>query len=207
MKLAKIAILGAALTAAPFAAQAQDVGTTIYGNDDATVGTVSASADGIVTVDTGTYKAPLPAAQLAEREGKWTVNATKAQINSMMAAQKAEAEKKLAAALVTGAAVMTADSQPAGSILAIDDSADQVIVENEMGIVSLKREHFALSPEGGLTALFSAQEMSEFTTEVPEGAEIRTASGVLVRGADGSEPGSDMTVDGSDAMPEASASR
>jgi hypothetical protein len=194
MKLANTALLAAALALVPAGASAQDAGATVYGNDDAPIGTVESNADGIVTVDTGTHKAPLPADLLAEREGKWTVNATKAQIDSMMAAQMAEAEQKLNAALVKGAAVMTADNMSAGTILAIDETADQIIIERDNGIVSLMRKHFAVSPEGNLMALFSMEQIVANTTEVPEGAEIRTASGVVVRNADGTYPEPEMTA-------------
>ena len=75
------------IVAFSFAAQAQDVGATVYGNDDAPIGTVTANDGTTVTVNTGKHAAPLPANLLAEREGKWTVNATKGQIDGMMAQQ------------------------------------------------------------------------------------------------------------------------
>ncbi|MGB3471442.1 MAG: hypothetical protein WBA51_11525 [Erythrobacter sp.] len=197
MKFAKLALLASTLAAAPFAAHAQDAGTTIYGNDDQPIGTVETNDGTTVTVDTGTYKAPLPANLIGQREIGYSVNATKDQINGMMAAQKAEAEQKLAAALVDGASVMSADNQAAGTIIAIDDAADQIIVEREDGIFSLKREQFALNPEGALMALYTLEQIASFTTEVPEGAEIRTASGTLIRSADGtsqaSAPGAGST--------------
>ena len=74
MNFAKLAILATApalaLAVTPIAANAQDVGTTVYGNDDAPIGTVEANAEGVVTVNTGKHMAPLPANLLAEREGK-----------------------------------------------------------------------------------------------------------------------------------------
>lgn len=176
MKFAKLAFLATAIAATPIAAAAQDVGATVFGNDDAPVGTVEANANGIVTVNTGAHKAPLPANLLAEREGKWTVNATKAQIDGMMAAEKAKAEAKLNAALVEGAAVISADSQPAGVIHTIDPAVDQIVVMRDGGIIALKREHFAVDPNGNLMALFSLEQIAANTTEVPEGAEIVTAS-------------------------------
>ena len=183
MKFAKLALLATTLAAAPYAASAQDAGTTIYGNDDQPIGTVASNDGTTVVVDTGSYKAPLPANLIGQREIGYSVNATKAQIDGMMAAQVAEAEKKLNAAIVVDAAVVSADSQPAGTIIAIDDSADQIIVENESGIISLTREAFALGTSGELTALYTGEQLASFTTEVPEGAEIRTASGQLVRAA------------------------
>ncbi|MEE4199379.1 hypothetical protein [Erythrobacter sp.] len=176
MKFVKAAILATApafVLAAPFAAAAQDAGTTVYGNDDMAIGTVEANADGVVTVDTGKHKAPLPANLLAEREGKWTVNATKAQIDQMMDQQVADANAKRDAALTEGAAVMSADGMPAGVIYTID-SEDTVIVKNDGGIVTLTREAFAVGDNGQLMALYSMEQLNANTVEVPEGAEILT---------------------------------
>ena len=200
MKLSKLAALATTTTLAfgaalPSAALAQDAGATVYSQiDDSTVGTIESNDGATAILDTGAYKAPLPVATYAMRDGKWTINATTPQIDGMMAAAEAEAAKKLAAALVEGAAVVSADNRPAGTILAIDTAMDQVIVENEMGIVSLKQEHFAVNQAGALTALFTGEQIAGFTTEVPEGAEIRTASGTLIRAADGSDADGEMSA-------------
>lgn len=181
MKLAKRALLATTLVAVPFAANAQDAGTTIYSQvDDSTVGTIESNDGTTAILDTGAYKAPLPVGTYAMREGKWTVNATKAQIDGMMAAAEAEAQKKLAAAMAIGATVNSADAQYAGTVLAIDAAADQVLLKHGEGLVSLKPEHFALDGAGNLTALYTLEQLDTFTTVVPEGAEVRTASGELV---------------------------
>jgi hypothetical protein len=173
MKFAKLAILATAMAATPIAANAQDVGTTVYGNDDAPIGNVESNADGVVTVNTGKHMAPLPANLLAEREGKWTVNATQAQINGMMDQQVAQANAARDAALVEGAAVMSADGAPAGMIYTID-SEDVVIIKNQAGIVTLTREAFAADANGTLIALYAAEQLAANTVEVPAGAEILT---------------------------------
>ncbi|MEM9501544.1 MAG: hypothetical protein AAF941_06825 [Pseudomonadota bacterium] len=183
MRFAKLAFLATAMAVTPIAANAQDVGATVYGNDDAPIGTVESNAEGIVTVDTGTHKAPLPANLLAEREIGWTVNATKGQIDGMMAAQKAEADAKRDAALVKGAAVVSADSVPAGTIYTID-SEDTVIIKNDAGIITLKRESFAMNGEGALMALYSSQQLAANTFEVPEGAEILTPAQAAAKEAE-----------------------
>jgi len=175
MKFAKLALLATAIAAVPVTANAQDAGTTVYGNDEAPIGTVEANEGGVVTVDTGKHKAPLPANLLAEREGQWTVNATKAQIDQMMDQQVAEANAKRDAALIEGAMVMSADGQPAGTIYTIDNDVDAIIVERDGGIITLKREHFAINPTGSLVALFSMDQLTANTVEVPEGAEIAVA--------------------------------
>ncbi len=188
MNFAKLAILATApalaLAVTPIAANAQDVGTTVYGNDEAPIGTVEANAEGVVTVNTGKHMAPLPANLLAEREGKWTVNATQAQINGMMDQQVAQANAARDAALVQGAAVMSADGMPAGMIYTID-SEDVVIVKNEAGIVTLTREAFAADANGALMALYSAEQLAANTVEVPEGAEILTPAQAAAKEAEG----------------------
>ncbi|WP_298464930.1 hypothetical protein [uncultured Erythrobacter sp.] len=160
MKFVKLAVLATAIAATPIAANAQDAGTTVYGNDDAPIGTVESNADGIVTVDTGTHKAPLPANLLAEREIGWTVNATKAQIDGMMAAQVAEANAKRDAALVVGAAVNSADGSAAGSLTEVDLAGDAIVLESANGPVALKKEHFAVDASGTLVALFTVEQLA-----------------------------------------------
>lgn len=183
MKFAKLALITAAMTVAPFTAHAQDVGSTVFGNDDAPVGIVESNADGIVTVDTGSFKAPLPANLLAEREGKWTVNATKAQIDGMMAAQKAEADAKRDAALVDGAAVISADNLAAGTVYTVD-SEGTVILQRESGIITLTKDTFAVDANGALMALYTVEQLDANTVEVPEGAEILTPAQAAARQAD-----------------------
>lgn len=190
MKLAKLAALATAPfvlgVVAPIAAHAQDVGATVFGNDDAPIGTVAANADGIVTVDTGKHQAPLPADLLAEREGKWTVNATKAQIDGMMDEQVAQANAARDAALVAGAAVMSADGARAGVVYTID-SEDVVIVKNENGIVTLTRDAFAADANGMLMALYTADQLAANTVAVPEGAEILTPAQARAKEAEMAE--------------------
>ncbi|EAQ29401.1 hypothetical protein NAP1_01475 [Erythrobacter sp. NAP1] len=183
MKFAKLAVLATAMAVTPIAANAQDVGATVYGNDDAPIGTVEANADGIVTVNTGKHAAPLPANLLAEREGKWTVNATKAQIDGMMDQQVAQANAARDAALVEGAMVMSADGMPAGVIYTVD-SEDTVIVKNDGGIVTLTREAFAADANGQLMALYSMEQLTANTTAVPEGAEILTPAQAAAKEAE-----------------------
>ncbi len=188
MTLGKLAVSAAALALTPFAALAQDAGTTIYSQvDDTAVGTVESNDGATVLVDTGSFKAPLPADAVVEREGKWTVNATKAQVDEMMGQMEAEATAKLDAALVDGAAVTSADDAPVGTILAMDDAGEQIIVANNTGVITLKREHFAVNETGALTALFTGTELAQYTTEVPEGAIVETAEGPMMRTADGWE--------------------
>ena len=173
MKFAKLAILAGAMAVTPFAANAQDVGATVFGNDDAPVGTVESNDGATVMVNTGKHVAPLPANLLAEREGKWTVNATQGQINGMMdqqvaqqqaaaaeaqAAAATEAAAKLEAALVVGAPVITNDAQSLGTVSELQ--AENVVVTNDTaGLITLPRNFFAVDADGQLMALASLEQI------------------------------------------------
>ena len=173
MKFAKLAILAGVMAVTPFAANAQDVGATVFGNDDAPVGTVESNDGTTVMVNTGKHVAPLPANLLAEREGKWTVNATQGQINGMMdqqvaqqqaaaaeaqAAAAAEAAAKHEAALVVGAPVITNDAQALGTVSELQ--AENVVVTNDTaGLITLPRNFFAVDAEGQLMALASLEQI------------------------------------------------
>ena len=170
MKLAKIALLATALAVTPFAANAQDAGVTVYGNDDQPAGTIESNDGTNAVLDTGSFKVPLPLATYG-----------------MMADQAAKAAAKLDAALVDGAAVISADSMPVGTVLAMDPSVDQYLVANGSGVITLKREHFAVDQAGALTALFTSEQLAGFTVEVPEGAVVETPEGKMTRTADGWE--------------------
>jgi hypothetical protein len=177
MKFSKLALLAIApaLAAIPAAVSAQDAGAMIWSQEDTPteVGTVVSNDGTTVLVDTGKHKAPLPAGYFAEREGKWTINATKAQIDGMMDQQLAQATAARDAALVEGAMVMSADGAPAGTIYTID-SEDTVIIKNDAGIVTVTRESFAADANGQLIARYTAEQLAANTMEVPEGAEILT---------------------------------
>lgn len=165
MKFAKLALFATAIAAMPVAASAQDAGATVFGNDDAPVGTVESNDGTTVVINTGKHKAPLPTNLLAEREGKWTINATQAQVNGLMdqqvaqaaaaaeakAAAEAESAAKLDAALAVGTAVITADAMPLGTISELD-SANVVVTNDEVGLVTLPREFFALDANDQLVA-------------------------------------------------------
>ncbi|MFL0357192.1 hypothetical protein ACI5KX_12025 [Erythrobacter sp. GH1-10] len=173
MKFAKLALFATAIAATPFVANAQDAGTTIYSQvDDSVVGTVESNDGTTVVVDTGDYKAPLPGNYLAERPigdtGKtgWTINATKPQIDAMMADQiakqeaaaaeakakaEAEAAERLAAALVVGAPVITADEQSLGMVDEITEANVIVKTEDEQ-LVTLPQNLMWADEDGQLMA-------------------------------------------------------
>lgn len=160
MNLAKLAVsAGLATVFLPAAAFAQvAAGATVYGPQGGEVGTVVSVADGVVTVDTGTHKAPLPADAFGNGEKGPTITVTKAQIDAMMAEQAAAASAARDTALIPGAVVITAKGAPAGTVKTVE--GDAIVLESPSGAVALKREHFAVNEQGALMALFTAEQIA-----------------------------------------------
>jgi hypothetical protein len=164
MKLAKMAVAAALATAMiPAAAMAQAaadvaVGATVYGPQGEAVGTVASVEGGVVTLDTGTYKAPLPTNAFGKGEKGPTITVTKAQVDSMMAQQTAAATAARDAALVAGATVVSAAGAPLGTIKSVE--GDAVVLDSATGAVEMKREHFAVNAQGALMALFTAEQVA-----------------------------------------------
>ncbi|RPF72354.1 hypothetical protein [Aurantiacibacter spongiae] len=148
-RLAFTAAALATLAAAPVAAQ--DAGTTIMGNDDAAVGTVLSNDGTTVVIDTGTHQVPLGTAAFAETDGTWTLNTTKAELDTAYGDLMAQQQAALDAALVEGAAVATADAMPLGTVESLDEA--NVVVVTEAGPMSLERAMFAVGDNGGLMVL------------------------------------------------------
>ncbi|WP_427967997.1 hypothetical protein [Altererythrobacter sp.] len=165
MKFAKLAILATALAATPIAASAADVqaGATVYGPEGNPVGTIESVANGQAVLDTGKHKVPLGLASFGEGETGPTITVTKVQLNQMMDQQVAAAAAKRDAALLVGASVVSADGQSAGMVKEINDETDAVVVEREAGLVTLKREHFAVDGSGALMALFTLAQIDGAT--------------------------------------------
>lgn len=130
---------------------AQDVGTTIIGNDDVAIGTVTSNDGSTIVVDTGTHEVPLATSAFAERDGNWTLNTTKTDLDTAMSELVAEQEAALAAALVEGAPVVTFDAQALGSIETIN--ADNIIVVYEEKKMTLPKNLFALDDDGAVMVL------------------------------------------------------
>ena len=173
MKFAKLALLATAIAATPIAANAQDVGTTVYSQvDDSVVGTIDSNDGTNDVLNTGDYEATLPLNYFAQRPvgdtgtNAWTINATKAQIDGMMAQQiaqqkaaaaeaqakaEAEAAQRLATALVVGAPVITADEQPIGMIDQLN--GESVVVKTaDVQLVTLPQNLMWADTEGRLMA-------------------------------------------------------
>ncbi len=173
MKLGKVLLAAAAVAAAPISAQAQEVGDTVMGNDDAPIGQIIANDGTNVTIDTGTYQVPLPANSFGTSEAGPTLNITKTALEEMMAAQVAQQEaaaaeaqaaaeaaqaEALAAALVVGTPVITRDAQSLGMI---DELAGENVVIKGEGeqLVTLPSNLFWVDDAGSLTVLATLEQI------------------------------------------------
>jgi hypothetical protein len=139
---------------------AQDVGTTIYGNDGNPIGTVEQKNDSVIVINTGKHKAPVPVSLIFEGETGPAVNATKDQVDAMMDKQVAEAAAKRDAALVAGAAVVSINGNPAGTLSKVDLAADVITLDSPDGPIVLKKEYFAVNPQGQLMALVTREQIA-----------------------------------------------
>lgn len=159
MKTYQTIFAAAAMLAAPVAAMAQDVGSTVTGNDANPIGTVVSNDGSTVTVDTGAHRIPLPANAFAVTESGPTLNITKAELDSIYERQLAEAAAARDAALVEGAAVVTADQQALGTIETID--GDNIVIREGDFAVTLPRDMLAVDGEGKLMALASMEAIQQ----------------------------------------------
>ena len=165
MKFAKLAFLATALAATPIAAHAADVavGATVYGPEGNEVGKIESVTNGQAVLDTGKHKVPLGIESFGEAETGLTITVTQTVLNKMMDDQIAAANAKRDAALLVAAAVVSADGQAVGTVKEIDSEADAIVVERDAGLVTLKREHFAVDANGGLMALFTLEQIDGAT--------------------------------------------
>ena len=177
MKFYKSALAAVAAAGLATAAFAQDVtvGATVYGPQGGTVGTVESVADGVITVDTGKHKAPLPANAFGTSENGPTVTVTTAQLDAMLDEQVAAANAKRDAALVATAAVVSADNQQLGVVKSVE--GNDVIVTGANGDMALLREHFAVNTNGQLMALFTVQQLEEAVAAQTAAATQSSATG------------------------------
>ena len=170
MKLAKLTA-AAALAFASTAALANPqvvTGATVTGPEGNTVGTIEQVANGQAVLNTGKHKVPLAVDMYGEGESGPTITVTKAQLDTMMDQQIAEANAKRDAALIAGAAVLSADGQPVGAVKSVEGDAS-VVETADGGAVALKREHFAVG-QSGLMALFTVAQLEAAIAQAGEQA-------------------------------------
>lgn len=160
MNSLKLALIAGAIATIPAAAHAQAIGTTIYGRDGAPIGSVAEADAQVVVIDTGTHRAPVPANLIYDGARGKSVNATREQVDAMMAERLAEAAERRDAALRKGAAVVSAGGREVGALLAVDLEGDTIILESLAGPLRLRKEHFAVNPQGQLIVLYSRDQIA-----------------------------------------------
>lgn len=135
------------------------VGTAVYGPQGAEVGNVTEIGEGYVVVDTGNNLATLPSDAFGRNaEEQVIISMTKEQLDAAIAQAKQEAEAKLSAALVPGAAVATSDGVAVGTVKEID-AEGTVIVDRESGAIGFPKEQFTTDANGWLALLFSDEQL------------------------------------------------
>lgn len=154
-----LALLVGALALNPAAAAAQSVGTTIYGRDGQPVGTVAEMNAQVVVIDTGTHKAPVPTNLVYESEKGKSVNASRGEIDMMMARRLAEAERRRDQALVAGTQVVSVSGRNVGTLSSVDLTGNAIILASQQGPLRLKKEHFAVNAQGDLMVLYSRDQI------------------------------------------------
>ena len=163
MNIAKLAVAALALSAAPALAAAGDVsvGATVYGPQGEAVGKIVSVENGTAVLDTGKHKVPLGVDMYGKGETGPTITVTKVQLDTMVDQQMAAANAKRDAALIPGAAVMTADGAELGTIAEVD--GNQIVIDRageDAGQVNLLREYFAAT-DAGLTARLTMAQIEE----------------------------------------------
>jgi len=102
-------------------------GATVYGIDGVAVGTVKQiTPDGNVVIAHKVGDVPLPKSQFTTTDKGLSLKFSSAQLNQALA-PRMEMQAKVKAALVAGAALVTSDGAPAGTIRELNDKGEAVI--------------------------------------------------------------------------------
>ncbi|GFE74443.1 MULTISPECIES: hypothetical protein [Novosphingobium] len=160
MKKSLIAAAIAAATLTPAAAMAQGtaataaaaptVGAKVYGPDGTEVGTVEAVQSGVVTVNTGTARAGLPAASFAMREKGLTIGMNKADLEAAVNGAKAESSAELATAFVADKPIKSSDGVVLGTVTKVEGE-DVFVTLSNGSVAQLKKSYFGLGADKSLT--------------------------------------------------------
>ncbi|MBV1691347.1 hypothetical protein KRR38_27595 [Novosphingobium sp. G106] len=180
MNFFKPALVAVAVVLLPSVASAQatpptmpvpnlSAGVVVYDPQGAEVGRIVSAAGDSVVLDTGTNKATLPKNVFGVSAKGPTVNATRGQIDAMVAAASAKANAALEAALVPGAEVKGSAGALIGTIK--DVSGDNVTIDRAAGPVRIARKAFTVGPHGLTISLTTAEleAAAQAATQPPSG--------------------------------------
>ena len=170
MKFSRTAFAAAAILVTPSVSLAQSptvvekpaaavpilaVGATVYDPSGGQVGTIESLSSDQIVIDTGTHKATLPRSALGSSTKGPTINATKAQIDALVAASEEKANAALNAALVPGAEVRGRSGSLVGTIKEV--TGEQVLLDRPTGAVVLPNKAFATGPQGLVISMTAAE--------------------------------------------------
>lgn len=152
-----------ALASVPAAAQGDaglTVGATVYGPDDAVVGTITEVTDTYVMLDTGANKTPFAPESFAPGSEGPRFGLTKAQVDANAEQAKAELEAKLKAVLSVGATVYGSAGSQAGTVDAIGEDGN-VVISTQGVQAAFPREQFMVNESGQLALRFTTAQLAE----------------------------------------------
>lgn len=162
MKFTKmVAISLLALASVPAAAQSDVgavVGATVYGSDAGEIGKILEVGPDYVIVDTGAHQATLPTSSLGKGAKGPLVGLTKAELDAFVEKATAEADAKLATALVAGNAIHSSDGLEIGKVREVDADGN-VVIDREAGAISLPKSQFTVDANGGPALLFTKAQL------------------------------------------------
>lgn len=153
--LPSAAMAQAAPSTSESASPSLSVGVTVYDPQGGVVGKVESLAGENVILDTGAAKATLPKSAFGSGAKGPSVNATKTQIEQLVADSMAKANAALDAALIPGAEVRGKSGALIGTVKKVDGA--QVVIQRDTGPVSLTKAAFATAPSGLTISLTAAE--------------------------------------------------
>ncbi|MBO9600905.1 MAG: hypothetical protein J7496_00205 [Novosphingobium sp.] len=158
----------AAAPAAPSNDAAADVvpGATVYDMNGGTVGRIVSVEGDAVVLDTGTNRATLSKSGFGKGANGPVIGMTKAQLDQAIATAQGAAASKLDAALVAGAAVVSSDNMPVGTVKEIANG--NVVLDRPAGAIALPKSQFTVNAAGALALLFTAAQLdAAIATQAP----------------------------------------
>lgn len=144
------------------------VGATVFGPEGGEVGKIVAINGDVVVVNTGTHSAGLAKSAFGSGKNGPVIGLTKSQLDDAAEASMQQTESKLAAALIVGAAVRSADGQPVGTVKSIGNDGT-VVIEGAGRTFALKKDVFATDATG-LILRITAKDLNDALNKVPEPA-------------------------------------
>lgn len=170
----KTSLIAAAIIAAglsPVAAMAQEsaaatvaptVGAKVYDAAGDDVGAVEAVSGDIITVNTGLARAGLPVSAFVMRDKGLTIGMTKAELESAVLGQKAEADAAKEKAMVADAPIKSVDGKVLGTVSKTEgDDVTMLLVDGNGATVLFKKENIGLTADGSLAIGMTAEAFAQ----------------------------------------------